>query len=167
MTFKAIALLSALVLSTGASAQSVSKHELPRGRDGSPARILVSAEVPAAARTLYLSGQVASPIDPAKPATSLANFGDTRTQTRNVLNKIKQILARRGYQMSDLVKVTIYLAKDPALGKMDFAGANAAFDEFFNTPDNPTTVARTTVEISAFAGPHYLVEIEAVAAKAP
>ncbi len=166
MNIQIAMLVAGTLLSSSASAQSIVKHVLPPGKDGSPARILESAEVPATAATLYISGQVASPIDPATVPKSIADFGNTETQTRNILAKIDTILRKRGYQMSDVVKMTIFLKADPALGKMDFAGANAGFDAYFNTMANPTTVARSTVEISGFAGPYYLVEIEAVAAKA-
>lgn len=161
----AIATCVAFSLSSAASAQDVQKNTLPANRDGKPARILESVEVPAGATTLYLSGQIASPINPATPPTSLADMGNTEQQSRNIYEKIGKILKARGYEMRDVIKVTIFLAADPALGKMDFAGANAAFDAYFNVPNNPTTVARTTLEVSGFAGPYYLVEIEVVAAK--
>lgn len=148
------------------SADQVRKYTLPPAADGKPARILESAEVPANASTLYLSGQVASPIDPTKRPTSIADLGNTETQARNIFAKIEKILHKRGYEMKDVVKVTLFLTPDPQLGGMDFAGANAAFDAYFNVPANPTTVARTTLEVSAFAGPHYLVEIDIIAAKA-
>jgi len=60
----------------------------------------------------------------------------------------------------------VFVAGDPAKGgKMDFAGMNEGFKTFFGTTDNPTTVARSTVQVAALAGPAYLVEIEATAAK--
>lgn len=48
---------------------------------------------------------------------------------------------------------------------MDFAGMNDGFKQFFGTADNPATVARSTVQVAALAGPAFLVEIEATAAK--
>jgi enamine deaminase RidA (YjgF/YER057c/UK114 family) len=50
---------------------------------------------------------------------------------------------------------------------MDFAGFNEGYKLFFGTKDNPNLVARSTVQVSALAGPYFLVEIEATAAKAP
>lgn len=130
-----------------------------------PGLILQSVTVPAGASTLILSGQLASPIDKAK-ATTMADFGDTKTQTISVFNKIKAILTERGYAMSDIVKLTVFVAGDPALGgKMDFAGMNEGFKQFFGTKENPTTVARSTIQVAALAGPMFLVEIEATAAK--
>jgi 2-iminobutanoate/2-iminopropanoate deaminase len=68
--------------------------------------------------------------------------------------------------MSDVIKLTVFVAGDPKLGgKMDFAGMNDGFKQFFGTADNPGTVARSTVQVAALAGPAFLVEIEATAAK--
>ena len=119
---------------------------------------------------LYLSGQVASPIDthsktPAAQMT-VADLGNTKAQTVSILNKIKSILAQRGFTMSDLIKVTVYLAGSAELnGKMDFAGMNEGFKQFFGTAENPNTVVRSTVQVAALAAPAYLVEIEVTAAK--
>jgi enamine deaminase RidA (YjgF/YER057c/UK114 family) len=156
---------AALALSSSASAQMVTKHP-----NTPPGLILQGVTVKPGATTLYLSGQLASPIaaSAAKPAPELtmADFGDTKTQTVSVLTKIKTILAARGFAMSDIVKLTVFVAGDPKLGgKMDFAGMNEGFKQFFGTADNPGTVARSTVQVAALAGPNFLVEIEATAAK--
>ena len=139
------------------------------GASGSP--ILQAVEVPAGARTLYLSGMLPDPVDPARagaPDLAIADYGDTRTQTVSTLNKIKRALEARGYSMRDAIKMTVYVAGDPALGgRMDFAGMNAGFRTFFGTADNPNTVSRSTIQVAALAGPAYLVEIEVTAAKLP
>ena len=159
------ALLAAALLAAPATAQTVEKHaNTPAGL------ILQSVTVKPGATTLYLSGQLAAPLDPAKkvpPAQlTIADFGDTKTQTISVLNKIKAILKEHGYAMSDVIKLTVFVAGDPKLGgKMDFAGMNDGFKQFFGTADNPGTVARSTVQGAALAGPAFLVEIEATAAK--
>lgn len=161
-------LLAAALLAmpaTSAMAQTVEKHaNTPAGL------ILQSVTVKPGATTLYLSGQLAAPLDPAKkvpPAQlTIADFGDTKTQTISVLNKIKAILKEHGYAMSDIIKLTVFVAGDPKLGgKMDFAGMNDGFKQFFGTADNPGTVARSTVQVAALAGPAFLVEIEATAAR--
>jgi 2-iminobutanoate/2-iminopropanoate deaminase len=165
--------LIAAIITTGlaASAVTASAAEIVRHKFTPPVLILESVSVPAGADMLYLSGQVASPVDAAKPmsgAMTMADFGDTRTQTVSVLGKIKTILAAHGYKMSDIVKLTVFVAGDPAMGgKMDFAGMNDGFKQFFGTTDNPETVARSTVQVAALAGPAFLVEIEATAAKMP
>ena len=159
------ALAAAALLTTPAAAQTVVKHaSTPAGL------ILQSVTVKPGATTLYLSGQLAAPLDPTKkvpPAQlTIADFGDTRTQTLSVLGKIKAILAEHGFAMRDIVKLTVFVAGDPKLGgKMDFAGMNDGFKQYFGTAENPTTVARSTIQVAALAGPAYLVEIEATAAK--
>jgi len=159
------AIFVAALLAAPGTAQTVDKHaNTPAGL------ILQSVTVKPGATTLYLSGQLAAPIDPASkvpPAQlTIADFGDTKTQTISVLNKIKTIMKQHGYAMSDIVKLTVFVAGDPKLdGKMDFAGMNEGFKQFFGTADNPGTVARSTVQVAALAGPAFLVEIEATAAK--
>lgn len=134
-----------------------------------PALILTGVKVPAGSELVYLSGQLASPMDPSKPMASLtmADYGDSKTQTISTLNKIKTVLAAQGYAMSDIIKLTLFIAADPKLGKMDFAGVNEGFKQFFGTAENPNTVARSAIQVAALAGPNFLIEIEAIAAKAP
>ncbi len=153
-----------LVTAAAANAQIVRHHSGP-----TPGMLLESVTLPANAELLILSGSIASPIDPDKTPSSLADYGDTKTQTISALNNIRNSLAKRGYSMSDVIKLTVFLTADPSRsdGKMDFAGMNEGFRMFFGTAENPNTVARSTVQISALAGPYYLVEIEATAAKAP
>ncbi len=132
-----------------------------------PAIILGGVVLPPGAEILMLSGQLAAPIDPAR-TDSIEAYGDTRTQTISTFNKIKAALAKQGYAMSDIVKLTVFVAGDPKLGgKMDFAGFNAGYKEFFGTAENPNLVARSTVQVAALAGPNFLVEIEATAARMP
>lgn len=136
-----------------------------------PGLILQAVTVPAGSETLYLSGMLASPVDAAKakPPASLTmdDFGDTKTQTISIFTKMKAALAARGYAMSDVVKLTVFVAADPKMaGRMDFAGFNEGFKAFFGTAGNPNTVARSTVQVAALAGPNFLIEIEAIAAKA-
>ncbi len=131
------------------------------------ANILTGAIVAPGAEIFHLSGQLASPIDPAKPADSIAAFGDTKTQTVSIFNKIKGILAAQGYAISDIFKMTVFVTAAPEMnGKMDFAGFNAGYREFFGTAENPNKVARSTVQVAGLAGPNFLIEIEVTAAKA-
>lgn len=142
--------------------------EITRLVNPPPALILGGVVVPAGSETVLLSGQLASPIDPSKPATSIADFGDTKTQTISIFKKIDAALKKIGYTMKDVVKLTVFVAGDPALGgKMDFAGFNEGYKQFFGTAENPNLVARSTVQVAALAGPNFLIEIEAIAAKAP
>jgi 2-iminobutanoate/2-iminopropanoate deaminase len=130
--------------------------------------ILEGAKVAAGTDMIFLSGQLAAPLDPKKPmsaAMSPDDFGDTRTQTISTLNKIKDVLATQGYTMADVIKLTLFIAADPKTGKMDFAGANAGYKEFFGTKENPNLVARSTFQVANLVAPQYLIEIEAIAAK--
>jgi enamine deaminase RidA (YjgF/YER057c/UK114 family) len=165
MPVLAAALAAAALVPAAAHAQQVVKLK------SNPAAIILdAADVKAGADMIFVSGQLPSPVDPAKPMSeikSIDDFGDTKTQTISVLNKIKAILASRGYAMADVVKLSLFLAPDPKLGKLDFAGANEGFKQFFGTTENPSTTARSTFQVGALVGPYYLIEIEAIAAKAP
>ena len=154
-----LAAATAALLATPAAAQ------VTRIKSANPnALILDGAKVAAGSEIYYLSGQLASPIDPAK-ATSIEDYGDTKTQAISTLKKIKAQLEANGYTMADVFKLTLFIAPDPKLGKLDFAGANAGFKEFFNTAENPNTVARSAFQVAALAAPQFLIEIEAIAAK--
>lgn len=160
-------LLPAFICAALASA-TPAQAQVTRVQSNPQALILDGADVKAGTDLFYLSGQLASPIDPAKTfadVKSIEDLGDTKTQTASALKLIKEILASRGYAMSDVIKLTLFVVADPKLGKMDFAGVNEGFKQFFKTTENPVTVARSTFQVSALAGPYFLIEIEAIAAK--
>lgn len=161
----ALALSAALVLAPlSAEAQVIRMKRNPQ------ALILDAARVNAGADMIFVSGQLPSPVDPAKPMSevkSLEDMGDTRAQTISTLGKIKDILAAQGFTMSDVVKLQLFVMADPRLGKMDFAGVNEGFKAFFGTAENPETVARSTFQVAGLVGPYFLIEIEAIAAKKP
>jgi enamine deaminase RidA (YjgF/YER057c/UK114 family) len=162
----AAAVAWAVVMPAGARAEG----EVVRIKRNPSALILDAARVNAGADTIYVSGQLPSPLDPAMPMSevdSLEDMGDTRAQTISVLGKIREILATQGFGMGDVVKLTLFVAADPRTGEMDFAGVNEGFRTFFGTAENPETVARSTFEVAGLVGPHYLIEIEAIAAKVP
>ena len=155
---------------TTLASPAAAEGEIVRIRSNPGALILDAARVNAGADMLYLSGQLPSPLDPAKPmseVSSIDDMGNTRAQTISTLGKIKTILEAQGFTMGDLVKLSLFVAADPRTGTMDFAGVNEGFRAFFGTAENPSTVARSTFQVAALVGPHYLIEIEAIAAKAP
>ena len=161
-------LLSAALLGLVVTAAPANSQAVNRITNPPPAIILSGAIVPPGAEIFHLSGQLASPIDPSKPATSVEAFGDTRTQTISIFTKIKAILEKQGYKMSDVFKLTVFVTAAPTMaGKMDFAGFNDGYKQFFGTAENPNLVARSTVQVAALAGPNFLIEIEATAAKMP
>ena len=117
--------------------------------------------------TLYLAGQMASPVSPEDAAHGKAAvYGDTRTQTLNVLSKIQSLLKEQGLTMSDVVQMHVFMAADPAKGgKLDFDGMNEAYDQFFGTPQQPNKPVRATVQVAALVQPWGLVEIEVTAVR--
>ncbi len=134
-------------------------------RTGAPTGVIAStALVPVGSKILYLSGSTASPIDPAKPE----EFGDTATQTKSILTKMKASLEGMGWSMGDIVKMNVFLVGVPENGgKMDAPGMNGVFKTFFGTVEQPNKPTRSTVQVAALGRPTTLVEIEAIAAKAP
>jgi enamine deaminase RidA (YjgF/YER057c/UK114 family) len=117
--------------------------------------------------TLYLSGQLASPVTPADAAKGTpAVYGDTKTQSLSALNKIEGLLKEQGLDMKDVVKMTVFLAGDPAMGnKLDFAGLQASYTQFFGTQAQPNKPARSAFQVAALAAPWALVEIEVIAVR--
>jgi 2-iminobutanoate/2-iminopropanoate deaminase len=155
-------------LGTLAMAGSPAQAQVDRVKGNPNALILDGVRVGADVETFYLSGQLPSPVDPKKPMAevkSVEDMGDTKTQTISTLNKIKSLLEAQGYTMADLVKLSLFVAADPKTGKMDFAGVNEGFRQFFGTAENPNTVARSTFQVAGLVAPYYLIEIEAIAVK--
>jgi len=78
------------------------------------------------------------------------------------LGKLKEKLATAGLALNDVAFVRAYLAPGTD-GKVDFAGWNEAWTEFFS-PVAPHLPARTTVGVPQLGRPGTLVEIEFVCA---
>ena len=113
--------------------------------------------------TLYLSGQLASPLD---PKAEKLEYGDTEKQAYSVFTKIQGLLQAQGLDMKDVVKMTVFLAGDPNKGgKLDFAGLQASYTKFFGTKDQPNKPARSAVQVAALAAPWALLEVEVIAVK--
>ncbi len=162
-----IRLAAGLVAAALAFPAAAGAAEISRTPNAGNALILQSATIPAGSELLFLSGLTPTPITPGK-TDSFEAFGDTKTQTIAVMERIKAALAEKGYAMSDVVKMTVFLVGDPKLGgKMDFAGMNEAYKMYFGSASNKNLVTRSTIQVAALAAPYYLVEIEATAAKAP
>lgn len=100
---------------------------------------------------LFCSGQI--PID---PATGNIVEGDIKAQTTQVLKNLKAVLKAAGFEMTDVVKTTIFI-KD--MNK--FADVNEVYKTFFEEGNYP---ARSTVEVARLPK-DVLVEIEAIAIK--
>jgi len=102
--------------------------------------------------TLYISGQI--------PMTVAGHFNaemSIEEQTLLVLKNIQAILEAAGYELSDVVKTTIFLSDIEMFSKV-----NEVYAQFFNTDFPP---ARETVAVKAL--PKLVdVEISAIAVKA-
>ncbi|EQB30530.1 RidA family protein [Sphingobium ummariense] len=159
----ALATLSVLLAlsATPAHAAGVEHRQAPG------AMIASAAIVPPGSTFYYLSGATASPVSPADTESPDA-YGDTETQTFSILTKMKAQLAEMGLGMGDVIKLTVFLVGDPKNGgKMDRDGLTRAYKKFFGTADQPNLPTRSAFQIAALARPQQLVEIEAIAAKAP
>jgi len=109
---------------------------------------------------LIVSGTSSRRADNTIAGASVDNKGtdclDIRTQTRAVLENIRDILASAGASLADVVEITTYLVQIN-----DFAGYNEVYGEFFGL-DGP---ARTTVAVHQLPHPQLLIEIRALAYK--
>lgn len=98
---------------------------------------------------LFVSGAAAFDSD-----GNVVGKGDPVTQTRVILQNIRDALQAVGADMGDVLKVTVFLTD---IG--DRAAINPVRKEFFGD----AKPASTLFEVSALAVPDMLVEIEAVA----
>lgn len=158
--------LAALTATTAhaASPKTAPKPTIVRTVSSPTAVISSTVDIPAGSRIVMLSGSTASPVDPATPDV----FGDTATQTKSILTKMKATLEAMGLGLGDIVKMNIFLVGVPENGdRMDSAGMNAVFKTFFGTAEQPNRPARSTVQVAALGRPTTLVEIEAMVAIAP
>lgn len=163
-----ISTLSAAALLAGCATNASQSPELIRYKiPNSSFPISNAVEVPPGASTIYLSGKVPAMQDKSKAANDPAAYGgDTEGQTVNVLKSIDAQLKSMGLTMSDVIKMQVFLVKDPAKGnKMDFAGFMKGYTQFFGTAEQPHLPSRSAFEIAALANPAYLVEIEVMAVR--
>ncbi len=100
-------------------------------------------------RIVHLKGQVA--LD---RVGRIVGKRDMRTQTRQVLENIQDVLTAIGGRMEDVLSLTHYVTDIHA-----FAGIGDVRREFFREP-YPVT---TTVQVAALYHPDLVVEITAIA----
>ncbi len=118
--------------------------------------------VPACASLVFVSGTLPDLADPNVPGV----FGDTEVQTVSVFNKLRQILRQQGLDLGDIVQLRVFLVgAEQTQGKLDFAGLQRGYTQFFGTPEQPNKPARTALQVVALPLPGALVEVEAVAAR--
>ena len=157
----AIALL-ATQLALPAQAEEIKRTGVP----GSTFPISTTVGVPANSRIVFVSGNLADVANPDAPKGSIEAYGDTNTQTVSIIQKVEKLLAAQDMTLADVVKVNVFMVGDPKLdGKMDFAGLNAAYGQYFGSASQPNKPVRTALQVAALPMPGGLVEIEMTAAK--
>ena len=112
-----------------------------------PFSLGVIAEPPG--RLLFVSGQAATDEN-----GKVVGKGDVKTQTRRVLEKIKNIIEAAGGTVKDIVSVTVFLTN-----MQDYQAMNEVRREFFGG-EFPSS---TAIGVTALVNPDFLVEINAVA----
>jgi enamine deaminase RidA (YjgF/YER057c/UK114 family) len=131
-------------------AMSQLKRHNPAGVASAFSNYALAVEVPANARWLYISGQVG--VD-AKGDLADGVLAQHEQAWRNVL----AILAEADMGPRDIVKVTAYLTRQEDTG---------VYREVRDAMLEGADPASTLVVVAGLANPDWLVEIEAVAAKA-
>src|SRR6202048_896948 len=139
----ALGVLATAVTSIAVGAEAVWRTPLP---DGNPFPISAAVTVSAGVDTVYVSGALPSAINKDAPKGTPPVYGDMATQTVSVLTSIKATLARLGLGMGDVVKMTVFMAADPANdNKLNFPGLMAGYSQFFGTKEQPNKPARSAV----------------------
>jgi 2-iminobutanoate/2-iminopropanoate deaminase len=144
---------------------------MPSGHDGESAVLHPDVEETTMPKKQIITAAFAAPNPNLSPATRFGNLvfvagqtgrhpvtgeigKDIREQTRNVLERIKLILAAAGTSLDNVLTATTYLTSRDQL-----AAYNEEYAKYFAT-DKP---ARTTVTVAALNAPELLVEITVTA----
>ena len=159
MKFRMMLSLVVLCAVTPAAQADVVRHPIPN----STFPIAQSVQVTGNVTTYYVSGQVPPVINKDADPSSQQAYGDIKTQTVGVLDRIKGILDGLGLGMGDVVKMQVFLVHNAA-APMDFKAFMEGYTQFFGG-SQPNLPARSVVGIAALANPGFLVEIEVVAVK--
>ncbi|MBU2097756.1 MAG: RidA family protein [Gammaproteobacteria bacterium] len=148
------------VASTSALAQDVIIHP-----NAGTFPIANAVEVGPGASIIFHSGVTPGAANPDAERGTPEYYGDTKTQAISVFNRMQADLERHGLSMGDVVKMTVFLVGDPALGgQMDFDGFMEAYRMFWGTPEQPRLPARSTVQVAGLVGPLMFVEVEVITA---
>ena len=159
MNPKTLLALAALLAATPAARADVVRHPIPN----STFPISQAVQVSGNATTFYVSGQVPPLLNKDADPQSPQAYGDVKTQTVGVLNRIKGILDNHGLGMGDVVKMQVFLVHD-ARAPMDFKAFMEGYTQFFGGAQ-PNLPARSVVGVASLANPGFLVEIEVIAVK--
>jgi enamine deaminase RidA (YjgF/YER057c/UK114 family) len=159
MMLKMVALAGALSAVAVNARAEVVRHPIPN----SNFPIAQAVEVRGNATTYYVSGQVPPAVSRDADPSTVAAYGDTKTQTVGVLNRIKGILEGLGLSMADVVKMQVFLVHSPS-APMDFKAFMEGYTQFFGG-NQPNLPARSTIGVASLANPGFLVEIEVIAVR--
>ncbi|ODT73286.1 MAG: hypothetical protein ABS75_01020 [Pelagibacterium sp. SCN 63-23] len=159
-TFAFATALAALLATSTVAQAEVIRHTTP----GSNFPILRAVEIPADATLVYLSGVVPGIANETVDRNSPEAFGDTKTQTVSVLERIQANLDAIGLTMGDVVKMQVYLVAGDS-GAMDFSGFMEGYTQFFGNETQPNFPTRSVFEVAGLANANWLVEIEVVAVR--
>jgi enamine deaminase RidA (YjgF/YER057c/UK114 family) len=110
-----------------------------------------AVEVPAGARLVFCSGQLAISTDDVVPT-------DTEAQAHLCFDNIEKILHHSDMTLADVVRINAYVT-----ARQHLAPYMAARDARFDSANPP---ASTLMIVSGFAREEFTVEIEVIAAKA-
>jgi len=152
-------LLSAVAADSSAARADVVRYPIPNSTFPIAQAVKVSGDT----ATYYISGQVPPVVSKEAEPSSPQAYGDTRTQTVGVLNKIKAILEGLGLGIGDVVKMQVFLVHG-ARAPMDFKAFMEGYTQFFGG-SQPNLPARSVVGVASLANPGFLVEIEVIAAR--
>jgi len=150
-------------LGTGAAICAVRADVVRHPIPNSTFPIAHAVEVSGNVKTFYVSGQVPPLINKDADPNSREAYGDTKTQTVGVLNRIKGILEGLGLTMADVVKMQVFLVHGAAV-PMDFKAFMEGYTQFFGG-SQPNLPARSVLGVASLANPGFLVEIEVIAVK--
>ena len=161
MNFTTVAVIGALlaIAHAGTTHAEVIRHPIPN----STFPIAQAVQVTGNATTYYVSGQVPPVANKDADPQSREAYGDTKTQTVGVLNRIKGILEGLGLTMGDVVKMQVFLVHN-ASAPMDFKAFMEGYTQFYGG-SQPNLPARSVVGVASLANPGFLVEIEVIAVK--
>jgi len=124
-----------------------------------------AVEVGPGASIIFHSGVTPAAANPDAERGTPEYYGDTRTQSISVFERMKANLEALGLSMGDVVKMTAFLVGDPALGgQMDFDGFMEAYRMYWGTDAQPRLPSRSTVQVAGLVGPLMFVEVEVITA---
>jgi 2-iminobutanoate/2-iminopropanoate deaminase len=119
--------------------------------DKAPAPIGPYNQAVLAGNTLYTSGQIAL-----NPATMELVLDDIETETKQVMENMKAVLAAADMTFENVIKTTIFI-----INMGDFARINAVYGSYF---DEATAPARETVQVACLPK-NVNIEISMIAIK--